>query len=638
VEDQKNVSDQHTSEVENLLSEAEGEVTLQKWADFQCHTIVPGKRLRVVESITISWELNVDSGQVLLKVHPSQISVNPATGGGAPFVKLHDVKETSLVELESFLSDDLPHTFRGYVAELVKGDQLHKPASFGVSSPWCSDEEILCGIIPKEIRKSSSGKTTKVKGISVVSRLKEHEPHDADSVPYTKMQSDEVWAFRLFGKLLLQGWECMFLKDASMKYLYVNSAMARLTGMEQTQMFGRSDPELFGTQLEEGISVRDRFFSICVRREVIRTINNRSRTFLDVLLPIRYLHPEPQLREIWGFSREITESVSDESVGGRGLPYKSKPMLAVLSQARTAAKKDSTVLLTGESGSGKDRLARYIHDRSLRSTEPYHSINCAAVAPELAESELFGHEKGAFTGAHGRKRGQLELAEGGTLLLNEIGELPLTLQAKLLTFLDTKEITRVGGEKEISVNVRLVAATNRDLEREVEEKRFRKDLFYRLNVICIKLPSLCERKEDIPVLVREILEKLKKDLNLDYVPSLDPSAMNALCNYSWPGNVRELQNLLERTAILREGHILFRNDFFPDHINEESDTGSWSLPFPANGPYNDLICNFKRFLINNALRRSAGKKAKAARLLEITRGTLYSQMEMLGMDVSKKDT
>ncbi len=557
MEDQKSIPEGDTSEVQNLLSEAADEVTLQRLADYTCHTIDPGKHLRVVESITISWELSVDSGRVLLKSHPPQISSYLGRQNGLLFGGLYDVKETNLRELKSsFLSEDLAHMLNVYVDELVRGDLPHKRARFGIDSPWCSNEKIECGIIAKKIWKTSTGRATKINGISVISWLKEPELHDADSLPFTKMQSDEVWAFRVFGKLLLQGWGCIFLKDASMNYVYVNPAMARLTGMEQAQMVGRSDPELFGTRLEEAISVRDRFFSICVRREVVRTINNKPRKFLDVLLPIRYLDPEPRLREIWGFSREFIESGRDEPAEVHGLPYKSKPMRAVLSRAEKVAKKDSTVLLTGESGSGKDYLAKYIHDHSNRADGPYFSINCAAITPKLAESELFGHEKGAFTGAVGRKQGLLGQAEKGTLLLNEIGELSLPLQAKLLTFLDTKQFTRVGGVKKITVNARLMAATNRDLEKEVEAGRFRPDLYYRLNVLSIEVPRLCERREDIPILVHEIVSSLCFHLKFSSMPEIDSRTMDTLVSYSWPGNVRQLRNVLETALILSSGTSL----------------------------------------------------------------------------------
>ena len=177
-----------------------------------------------------------------------------------------------------------------------------------------------------------------------------------------------------------------------------------------------------------------------------------------------------------------------------------------------------SVLLLGESGTGKDYLARFIHNHSSRAEGPFFAINCAAVSPELAESELFGHESGAFTGARGRKRGLLELAQQGTLLLNEIGELLPALQAKLLTFLDTRSFTRVGGEVNVSVDARLIAATNRDLEKEVSEGRFRNDLFYRLNVLSIRVPALRERIEDIPILAREIIALLVAEMDLSYTP------------------------------------------------------------------------------------------------------------------------
>ena len=183
-------------------------------------------------------------------------------------------------------------------------------------------------------------------------------------------------------------------------------------------------------------------------------------------------------------------------------------MKTTLEQVRRAAKTDSLVLFTGESGSGKDYLAEYLHRHSGRASGPYFTINCAAIAPDVADSELFGHEAGSFTGARGRKRGLLELAEGGTLLLNEVGELSSELQAKLLTFMDTQTFTRVGGETNIQVNIRIVAATNRDLEKDVESGRFRKDLFYRLNVFSVTVPSLRERMEDLPIMIDEILPAL----------------------------------------------------------------------------------------------------------------------------------
>ncbi|MEJ2716685.1 MAG: sigma-54 dependent transcriptional regulator, partial [Deltaproteobacteria bacterium] len=348
-------------------------------------------------------------------------------------------------------------------------------------------------------------------------------------------------------------------------------------------------------------------------------------TLLDMKVPLR-----DQTGEIVGIitiARDITDRTRlGVSPGSPEEDYPSKAMQLTLHQARIAANKASTILLTGESGSGKDYLARYIHDHSDWVDGPYFSVNCAAIAPEVAESELFGHEKGAFTGAVVRKRGMVELAEGGTLLLNEIGDLPIALQAKLLTFFDTRKLTRVGGEREISVSARVIAATNRDLENEVERGRFRRDLFYRLNVIRIEIPPLRERLEDIPVLARKLLAQVATEMQLGGVPELDDSAMEVLVHYQWPGNVRELRNMLERHLILWDGK-------------------RFDLPAPArvnNGREAVLKIHFRdrtvrevteevtRAMYLDALRRCSGNKKKAAKLVGMSRDSLYRYMKKFG--------
>ena len=224
-----------------------------------------------------------------------------------------------------------------------------------------------------------------------------------------------------------------------------------------------------------------------IEEERVRPINGVPLTFHDIRVPLR--DSSGEIVGIFGISRNITDRRTVELPrANKAGEYPSKAMKSIMTRVSFAAETESTLLLLGESGSGKDYLARYIHDHSKRVDGPYWSINCAAVSGTLADSELFGHKRGAFTGAQSRKRGLLELAEGGTLLLNKIGELSLPLQAKLLTFLDTKQFTRVGGEKNITVNARLIAATNRDLEKEVEDGRFRNDLFYRLNVLSVTVP------------------------------------------------------------------------------------------------------------------------------------------------------
>lgn len=236
--------------------------------------------------------------------------------------------------------------------------------------------------------------------------------------------------------------------------------------------------------------------------------------------------------------------------------YRSHVMLQVLAACRQAARTDSIVLLQGETGTGKDFLARYIHDHSRRSVGLFLPVNCAAIAPELAESEFFGHERGAFTGAVGRKKGLLEQANGGTSLLTEIGRIGLTLQAKLLTFFDYHQFMRVGGERPVKVDVRIIAASSRNLEQLVLEGLFLSDLLHRLNVFPIWIPPLREHKEDIPVLVRTLLSRLSFEMKLGYKPTLDSPALERLASHDWPGNVRELRNILERALVLTHGNSI----------------------------------------------------------------------------------
>jgi DNA-binding NtrC family response regulator len=309
--------------------------------------------------------------------------------------------------------------------------------------------------------------------------------------------------------------------------------------------------------------------------------------------------------------------------------FPSEAMQATLKQARRAAATDSIVLLLGESGSGKDYLARYIHERSRRANGPFFAINCAAVSPDLAESELFGHEPGAFTGARGRKRGLLELAEGGTLLLNEIGELSMPMQAKLLTFLDTRSFNRVGGETQISVSARLIAATNKELQREVAERRFRGDLFYRLNVLSIRVPPLRDRREDLPVLAQEIMNLLTAEMALPESPQLDAEALKTLSWYDWPGNVRELRNVLERSLMLSGSKTISLSALgFDSH----EDNWSYTVHFPSGKDIHDVTRDMKRSLVNEALRRANGSKQAAARLLGISRHAFAHQMKSIGLD------
>lgn len=429
--------------------------------------------------------------------------------------------------------------------------------------------------------------------------------------------------------------DCIFVKDSTLRYTQVNPYFAGLLESPESQIVGRTDAELFGKDSTEILAEVDQrvLKGETVEQEHTRLIKRVPRTFLDTKVPMR--NSQGKITGIIGISREITDRKRGESVAPLvGSGCRSAAMRATLRSARLAAQTDSIVLLTGESGAGKDHIARYIHDNSKRSHGPFFSINCAAVSPELAESELFGYESGAFTGSKGPKRGLLELAEGGTILLNEIAELSPSLQAKLLTFLDTRQFTRVGGVKLFTVNARLIAATNRNLEKEVKLNRFRQDLFYRLDVFSIEVPPLRQRTEDIPALVRIILADLSSKLGLDSVPPMDSKALKALEVYPWPGNVRELRNVLERALILCDKRRISREDLTLNAKFKTKEVGQeWSVTFgfPENETINDVTMNLKRHLVVEALRRSHGSRKEAAALLGISPDSLKHYMHIFDL-------
>jgi transcriptional regulator with PAS, ATPase and Fis domain len=283
-----------------------------------------------------------------------------------------------------------------------------------------------------------------------------------------------------------------------------------------------------------------------------------------------------------------------------------------IERARRAAVSPSTVLLLGESGTGKEVFAHAMHAWSPRRRRPFVVVNCAALSEELVVSELFGHERGAFTGAHQRRLGKLEVAAGGTVFLDEIGEMSPTLQTKLLRVLEDHAFERVGGAATIQANIRVIAATNRDLGRAVQDGRFREDLFFRLNVIPITLPPLRERRSDITLLAESFLKKLGEDLGRPGV-SLSPEAREALVHYDWPGNVRELHNLIERAAVLSVG----------DAIGLEDLALPASAPQAAASDYHARLDSAEKDVLLQALRDHGGNKRAAARALGIALSTLY---------------
>jgi two-component system, NtrC family, response regulator AtoC len=334
---------------------------------------------------------------------------------------------------------------------------------------------------------------------------------------------------------------------------------------------------------------------------------------------------------------KVLETELDDQRSRHGIIGTSMKLSNVLKTAeRLAQSDDTTVLIEGESGVGKEMVARFVHQRSPRAQRSFITVNCGAIPKDLAESEFFGYEKGAFTGATEKmKQGKFELAEGGTILLDEVGELSLDMQVKLLRVLEEKRIYRLGGVKEITLDARVIAATNRDLSAEVEGGRFREDLFYRLNVATVRIPALRERREDIALLTHAFLGDLSKRFNRS-VPELTPDASHFLESLPWKGNVRELRNAIERVLLLTDAPRLT-----PEHFSflapgrsrgngngAAAAEGHFSLTIPPNGISMKEVL---RDLILKTLAITNGNQVQAARILGITRSKLRYRMEMLGI-------
>jgi Nif-specific regulatory protein len=311
----------------------------------------------------------------------------------------------------------------------------------------------------------------------------------------------------------------------------------------------------------------------------------------------------------------------------------SSSMQSVVRLARTVATANTTVLLLGESGTGKEILARSIHQWSARNSHPFVAINCVALSPDLMESELFGHEKGAFTGAIARKSGKLELAEGGTVFLDEIGELTPRLQTKLLRVLQEREFQRVGGTKDIRADLRIIAATNRDLSQAIQAGEFREDLYYRLNVVSITMPPLRDRKEDIPNLVHHFIDLYSREVKRPRL-TITPSAMEFLKSCPWRGNVRELQNVIERAVVLCTNPVLSEADFSAEIRQAVSGSEGAAAASDASEdlvPMSEAVEQFKRTFIQKALEKASGNQGEAAKLLGLQRSNLSRLIKALGM-------
>ena len=330
---------------------------------------------------------------------------------------------------------------------------------------------------------------------------------------------------------------------------------------------------------------------------------------------------------------EELSTVHNHITSSERMVGESAEFTACVTQLNNAAGSDAPVLLQGETGTGKELAAEFIHTHSSRNLKPFQIVDSTVLTENLFESEMFGHVEGAFTGSKGEKQGLFELAEGGTIFLDEIGEMPVAQQAKLLRVLQEREIQRVGGDETLKVDVRIVAATNRDLESDVAKGRFREDLFYRLNVMPLNVPPLRERREDIPLLAQHFLKKFT-DKNRKAVKGFIPLAMDMLVNYDWPGNVRELENASERAVILLTGEHITENQL-PLNITEKyPDLEPQSTAATPIMDGSHSLEDIEKEAILATLKASNGNKAEAARRLGVTRKTLHNKLKSYGLMAS----
>ncbi len=401
-----------------------------------------------------------------------------------------------------------------------------------------------------------------------------------------------------------------------------------MSGLDVLERLKERDPELLVIVITGYASVES-----AVRALKMGAYDYIKKPFkADVIKLITKLALETQRlkREVSYLKKQHEGLAGENPVIGESAAFRN-----VLNQAREVAKHpDTTVLVTGESGTGKELIARMIHNLSPRAPRPFLELNCAALPENLLESELFGYEGGAFTDAKGRKAGLFEAAKGGTIFLDEIGEMELNLQAKLLRVLEDKKVRRLGGTAVFEVNLRIIAATNQDLKRAVDEKRFREDLYYRLNIFPIHLPPLRERPEDILALTKYFLADFNRKFGRKF-ERVSAGAEAALLAYPWPGNARELRNVIERICIMHRGGVL-EPEYLPKELNarEMSASGGFmtgTVPFPPAGV--DLekeVDRFTRELVLRAMESAGGNISQAAKLLGIPRGTLRYKLEKYG--------
>jgi two-component system, NtrC family, response regulator AtoC len=424
--------------------------------------------------------------------------------------------------------------------------------------------------------------------------------------------------------------DALVLYDAEFKITGVNFAAEKLFGMSSEEMLGKNCQEIFhcsscepGCGVLVGLNQAPAAPNCTVR---LNTGNGMER--LVVMRTTQLSDDDGNLSGVVATIKDITEEAAPEK---RALIAEAASMREVLNFVRrVAASEATTILLEGENGTGKDLIAKTLHYQSLRQAEPFIAINCAAIPDTLLESELFGYEKGAFTDARAQKRGIFELADKGTLFLDEIGEIPLMLQAKLLRVLEEQSFRRLGGLKDIQLDLRVVAATNKNLREAVKEGAFRQDLYFRLNVIQILIPPLRDRKDDVLPLTQFFIDHYNRKFKR-HIEGVSDQAAKLLLSHDWPGNVRELRNAIERAMILEESSLI-HSASLPIAISHPDATESGAVaanqPFPADGL---SLEENERGLLARALEKTNGNQTQAARLLRITRDTLRYKMKKFNL-------
>jgi len=409
-----------------------------------------------------------------------------------------------------------------------------------------------------------------------------------------------------------------FLKQSEVDLIVTDLRLEPMDGLELLKQVKQTNPQIEVILVSAYGSVQD----------AVQAMRDGAADFLTkpfspdelrirVTKVLQKQERESKISQLMEQNRFLADELSAEFSTMIG---QSAEMKSVLQLIERVAGEDSSVLISGETGTGKELAARAIHKHSKRNESPFIRVNCAALNDNLLESELFGHEKGAFTGAVRQKKGRFELADGGTLFLDEIGDISPAMQVKLLRVLQEKEFERVGGEQTIQVDVRIIMASNKELPELIQQQKFREDLYYRLNVIPIQLPALRERKADISLLVKHFLDKLNS------TKQVDPAGIELLQNYPWPGNIRELENLIERL------HVISTQEEIPAALIARylSSTNGASSSY-ENLPLEQALFAFEKNLIQDALKRADGVKNQAAKLLGIGTSALYYKLEKFGL-------